>query len=115
MSYDIRIRVKVEGCGKYVTVGYPEYDSPTYNLRDMFVACMDWDYSQGEQYPCDFVIEKVERGIHELRTRREHYKQYNPKNGWGDIDSAIEVLESVRECIYEWAEDIPIECLYFQW
>lgn len=115
MSYDIRIRVKVEGCDKYVTIDTPEYDSPTYNLRDMFVACMDWDYSQRKQYPCDFVIDKVEHGIKELRTKREHYEQYNPKNGWGNLDGAIKVLESVRECIYEWAEDIPIECLYFQW
>ena len=115
MSYDIRIGVKVEGCDKYVTIDAPEYDSPTYNLRNMFVACMDWDYNQGRQYRCDFVIEKVERGIRELRIRREHYEQYNPSNGWGDIDSAIDVLESVRACIYEWAEDIPIECLYFQW
>lgn len=49
MSYDIRFGVKVDGMDGYIAViDMPEYDSPTYNLRDMFVACMDWDYSQGK-------------------------------------------------------------------
>ena len=115
MSYDIRICVKVEGCDKYVAIARPEYDSPTYNLGKMFRACMDWDYSQGEYYPCDFVIEKVNRGINELITRRHDYTKYNPINGWGNIDGAIKALESLRECIYEEAEDIPINCLYMRW
>ena len=52
MSYDIRICVKTEMPNKwgnqFVVIDSPEYDSPTYNLRDMFVACMEWDYNQGE-------------------------------------------------------------------
>ena len=41
----------------------------------------------GEHYQCDFVIDKVERGLRELRTKRKHYEKYNPSNGWGDINS----------------------------
>lgn len=115
MSYDIRVCVKVEGCDKYAVVGWPSYDSPTYNLRKMFVACMGWEYHQGEHYPAVLAIEKVERGISELTNNRETYEQYNPSNGWGSIDSALQALESARECIYECAEDIPIGCLYFRW
>lgn len=115
MSYDFRISVKVEGCDKHAVIAYPEYDHPTYNLRAMFVACMDWNYNQSEYYSCDEVIKKVERGIHELRTKRRYYEQFNPSNGWGSIESAIESLESLRKCIYENAEDIPIECLWFIW
>ena len=125
MSYDITISVKVAGCDKYARIATPEYDSPTYNLGAMFRACMDWDYSQSDQdadghwqtcyYPCDFVIEKVERGIKELRTKRKDYLKFNPENGWGNIDSAIKALESLRTCIYEQAEDIPLNCLYMSW
>lgn len=115
MSYDIRINVKVEGCGEYATIAFPEYDSPTYNLGEMFRACMDWDFSQSEYYPCDLVIEKVERGIRELRTNRKKYEKYNPSNGWGSLDDAIEALESLRKCIYEQAEYIPMNCLYMNW
>lgn len=125
MSYDIRIKVKVEGCDKYVNVGVPEFDSPTYNLRNMFVACMGWDYKQGEHYPAKEVLGKLEKGIEELAVRPENYEQYNPENGWGSIDSAIEALRSARKCIRCCAEEFddtdldiskyPLECLYFKW
>lgn len=125
MSYDIRIEVKVEGCDKYAVIAEPEYSSPTYNLGKMFRACMNWNYSQSEKdesgeyktvhYPCDFVIKKVERGIRELRCNRKEYEQYNPENGWGDIGGAITALESLRACIYEQAEEIPLNCLYMSW
>lgn len=115
MSYDIRICVKVDGLDVYAETAKPYYDSPTYNLREMFVACMDWDYEQGEHYRCDDVINKVEHGIGELRTNRAKYEKYNPPNGWGSIDSAIKALESLRECIYEEAESIPIDHLYMRW
>ena len=125
MSYDIRLRVKAEGCDAYPVVAVPEYDSPTYNLGEMFRACMDWDYSQSEKdddgeyktcyYKCDFVINRVEHGIKELRTNRKKYKKFNPPNGWGSINGAIEALESLRTCIYETAEEIPLDCLYMTW
>lgn len=125
MSYDIRICVKVEGYDKYAQVAVPEYDSPTFNLGEMFRACMDWDFCTSEvdengnyhvrYYPCSFVIEKVERGIRELRTNGKAYKKYNPPNGWGDINGALLALESLRDCIYEQAEEIPINYLYMSW
>lgn len=115
MSYDLRILVKVEGCDDLLQWRTPIYDSPTYNLRDMFVACMDWDYEQGKAYNCADVIHNVERGIRELRTHRKDYKRLNPPNGWGNIDSAIKVLESLRECIYDCAEEVPIEHLWMRW
>lgn len=115
MSYDIRLAVKVDGTDIYADIAEPEYSSPTYNLRDMFVACMDWDYSQGEYYKCDDVLYKVESGIRELTFRPNIYDAYNPSNGWGSRQSAIEVLKSLRECILEQARYIPIEHLYMRW
>lgn len=125
MSYDIAINVKVEGCGKYAEIAIPEYSSPTYNLGKMFRACMDWDYSTSEKdkngvyqkcyYPCDFVIERVEHGIRELRTKPKEYKKYNSPNGWGNLQDALMVLEALRLCIYEEAEEIPLNCLYMNW
>lgn len=125
MSYDIRISVKVEGCGKYAMIAEPEFAHPTYNLSKMFRKCMDWDYetyTKNESgnwasvyYPCDFVLERVEHGIKELRTNKEEYKQYNAPNGWGTVSSAIEALESLRNCIYEQTVEIPLNCLYMSW
>lgn len=115
MSYDMRVCVKVEGCDKYAVVGVPDYDDPTYNLRDMFVACMDWKYEQGRHYHASSALVKIERGISELSEHPDDYKKFNPKNGWGDIESALKSLRSARECIHECAEEYPIDCLYFKW
>lgn len=115
MSYDLRLAVKVEGCGAMVEIGEPELANPTYNLGKMFRACTGWDYSQGEYYRCSEVIEKIERGIRELRTNPWKYKSLEPSNGWGTLDGAIRVLESLRTYIYERAEDIPIDCLWVAW
>jgi len=115
MSYDLSVAVKVEGCDKYADIALPEYDHPTYNLRDMFEACMDWDYKQGEYYPCSEYISKLERGIIELKFHREDYEKYNPSNGWGSIGSALKALESWWACIQEQAEIIPMDCLYIRW
>lgn len=122
MSYDVRFGVKVEGMNGYIAVvDEPEYSSPTYNLREMFVACMEWNYSQGEWYNCVDVLPKFQRGLHELRFNREHYEQYNPPNGWGSIDSAIGFMESVVQRIGEivsgdWTwNKIPLEHLWMRW
>ena len=82
MSYDIRFGVKVEGAKDvYAIIGRPEYDSPTYNNRNIFVHSMGWDYHQGEWYPMNEVIPKVEHGIHELTFNEKEYKKYDPDNG----------------------------------
>lgn len=115
MSYDIRLCVKVEGLDHYVVIDRPEYDSPTYNLGEMFVTCMGWDYEQGIYYKCSDIIENIERGVNELQFHMGKYKKYNPENGWGDTFSALDCLRSVLECIRENEKEIPLEYLYFRW
>jgi len=115
MSYDLRVAVKIEGYDGYADIATPDYDDPTYNLSKMFRACMDWEYKQGEYYPCSEYAEKLVTGIDRLTHSRELYEKYNPQNGWGNIDSAIEALRSWWSCIQEQAEEIPIEHLYMRW
>ena len=122
MSYDIRFGVKVAGMDEYVaTIDEPEYSSPTYNLREMFVACMDWDYEQGKWYNCAEILPKLERGIHELTFNVNEYEKYNPENGWGNTSSALTAMKSVINKIAEitngeftWNK-IPLEHLYMRW
>lgn len=115
MSYDLRVAVKVEGCDRYADIASPEYDNPTYNLRQVFEACMDWDYEQGMYYNCKEYLPKLEHGITELKFRGQEYKHLEPDNGWGSVSGTLEALESWWECINEQAEYIPIECLYMSW
>jgi hypothetical protein len=88
---------------------------------------MDWDYSQSEKdengewqdclYKCDFVLEKVRRGISELINNRAEYEQYSPENGYGTLDGAIRCLKSLETCIFETAEEtgIPLDKIYMSW
>ena len=122
MSYDIRFCVKVEGMNGYIAViDEPEYDSPTYNLRDMFVACMDWDYTQGEWYNCADVFPKIRHGQEELTIHPKKYQKYNAPNGWGTVDSAKKCLDSLVQKIGEivsgdWSwNEIPLEHLWVRW
>lgn len=126
MSYDIRFAVKVAGAPDdcYAVIGEPEYSSPTYNLREMFVACMDWDYEQGKWYPLMEVMPKIERGIHELTYNVRKYKKYNPENGWGDTSSALLALKSIADYFSPnnysglggtWNADVPLDCIYMSW
>ena len=125
MSYDLRIGVRVYGAeDKIVAIDRPEYDSPTYNLRDMFVACMDWDYTQGEWYNVAEVLPLIKHGIDELKYNGKEYRKYNAPNGWGTVGQALNVLLSLEKCIIknsdiesdEWSEnEIPIELMYVRW
>lgn len=123
MSYDLRIGVKVEGAEDlYAVIAEPEYSSPTYNLRDMFVACMDWEYEQGKWYNVAEVLPHIYRGVQELELHTKKYEKYNPSNGWGDVGSALEALNSLKDCIlkngpensWSWNE-IPYELMYMCW
>ena len=97
MSYDIRFGVKVAGAPDdcFAVIGQPEYDSPTYNLRDVFVKSMGWNYHQGEWYSITDVLPKIQRGIDELTQHPEKYKPLEPDNGWGTVGSANQCLRSV--------------------
>lgn len=121
MSYDIRFGVKVAGAEDvYAVIGEPEFHSPTYNNREIFTKCMDWDYNQSEWYKVTDVIPKLERGIHELQFNSKEYKNLEPENGWGGISSSLNALQSIMKWITEdrrwsWNNDIPIECIYMCW
>lgn len=122
MSYDIRFGVKVEGMDGYIaTIDEPEYSTPTYNLRKMFVACMEWDYEQGKWYNCADVFQKIRRGQEELTLHPQKYKKYDAPNGWGTVSSAKECLDSLVGKIGEivsgdWSwNKIPLEHLWIRW
>lgn len=135
MSYDIRWCVETvkENCegDHFAVVHTPEYDSPTYNYRNMFVACMDWDYHQGETddggnwhhvyYPMEDVLPKLRHGLAQLIEYPEKYRKYEPENGWGTLDGAI-------KCIGSWIAELtdeddwdcvcrywPLDALWWRW
>ena len=107
MSYDVRFCVETVRANndgeRYAVVHVPEYDSPTYNLREMFVNAMGWDYHQGSYYPMTEVYPKLRRGLDELTKHPERYRRYEPSNGWGTVKGAV-------RCIRDWIDELtPLE------
>ena len=123
MSYGIRLGVKVEGLDVIAVIDLPKYDSPTYNLGNLFRECTGWDFRQGEWYRVSEVLPKIEHGISELRINPDKYRHLEPDNGWGTIGSALETLESLSKCIddnigvSDWGkwQEIPAEFLWVRW
>ena len=122
MSYNICLGVKVEGMNGYIAViDEPEYSSPTYNLREMFVACMGWDYKQGQWYNLADVYPLIQHGLHELAVHPDQYRKYDPPNGWGSLEGARDCLESICNKVAEivsgeWSwNQIPLEHLWIRW
>jgi len=123
MSYDLRIGVKVEGLPLIAVIDEPEYSSPTYNLSEMFRACMRWEFEANKWYNIKEVRPKIRKGIYELKTNWKKYKRFEPENGWGDINSALRTLESLEKCIANnvgetpWAkwQEIPEGNLWLSW
>lgn len=123
MSYDLRIGVKVEGTDIIAVIAEPERNSPTYNLGTMFRKCTGWDFKQSEWYSVAAVYPLIQHGIAELIAYPEKYRKYEPDNGWGTVESAVQALESLKQCIDE-VEDphswtgwntIPKEHLWVAW
>lgn len=112
MSYDLEILAKIEN-GDYICIAEPKYSSPTYNLGRMFRVAMNWDFKQGTIYNVFQIFENIQRGISELEQHPEKYVQYEPKNKWGTVSSALEDLKSLRDCILE--QDIDTKYLYVRW
>lgn len=115
MSYSIGIYVKVEGCDKYAEIAYPFLSSPSYNLGKLFRSCMNWNFNSSEYYRCDHVLEHLDRGIKELAYNSNKYTKLIPVSSILTTSGALNVLDSIRNCILEQAEDIPLDCMYMYW
>lgn len=118
MSYDLKFGVEVKGAdGVFIEIGCPEYDSPTYNLGELFRACTGWNYEQGKWYKLAEVEPMIKHGIVELIEHEENYVKYEAENGWGNTADARKVLVSIMAWVSDTrdAGKIPIECIWIAW
>lgn len=97
MSYDITFKVKAEGTDLYVPVGDCDANI-TWNVRDIITKStgLPWLNEANNGY-CKDVIPYIEKGLIELRRNPKKYKQYEPANGWGSVDSTINFFKRVLD------------------
>lgn len=85
MSYDVRFKVKVENCDRWVNVGDCDANI-TWNVREMIKKSTGLQWSNdADNGLCVDVIPAIEKGFRELTDNREKYKKYESPNGWGTV------------------------------
>lgn len=50
------------------------------------------------------LIEPLEKGLTKLKAAPLYYKQFNPKNGWGDYDGLIQFVTEYLEACKQYPE-----------
>lgn len=50
------------------------------------------------------LIEPLRQGLHELKSRPEHFKQFNPDNGWGTYEGLVTFVDNYLNACYEYPE-----------
>lgn len=90
MSYDISFRAKIENKPTYLTIPYIDSANITWNVRELIRQSSGWDIlnCQSNGLVVDWII-KIKKGIVELETKPELYKQYEAKNGWGTVEGTL--------------------------
>ena len=87
MSYDITFKVKVDGVDVWVEVGDCQANT-TWNVLEMIKKSTGLPWKNCENNGlCKEVMPHIERGLFELQSYPEKYKQYEGSNGWGTVES----------------------------
>lgn len=95
MSYDIDFRVKIEGVDRYISVGDCDANI-TWNVGKIIRLSTGLEWKNEESNGlCKDVIPFIEKGLHELKTNGQEYKQYEAPNGWGTVSGTIRFFEWV--------------------
>ena len=102
MSWDFGMIANLGG--KHPT-DLPYSASYTYNVSKMFYDALECeegirglDNKSGKE--CKLILEK---GIRKFIKKHKLYKSWNPENGWGNYDSALDLLRT----LLSWCEEAP--------
>ena len=108
MSYDVSFRVKVEKKDIYIGVsGYYGEPNITWNVRELIKQSSGWEIKNCDSNGSIFEwANKIKKGIAELETSPEKYKQYESPNGWGTVEGT---LSFYRDCLKMFDEFIKWE------
>jgi hypothetical protein len=117
MSYDIKFKVKVEGANLWIEVG--NYGAgTTWNVREMIVKSTGLEWKNNENNGlCKDVIPYIRKGYEELVHHPEKYRQYEPNNGWGTVESTRLFFQTLLEDWqnFQWWEDPKLIDLVTFW
>lgn len=78
-----------------------EVGSYTYNVSSMYKKAMGGTLNVFYGMIGQEMISILEKGIEEMESNREEYKELNPNNGWGNYDDALKFLKDILNACKE--------------
>lgn len=87
MSYDIDFKVKVEDTNEFISLPENTDANITWNVGTIIRLSTGLEWRNEEDNGlCVDIMPMIAKGLYELESHPEKYKQYESPNGWGTIN-----------------------------
>jgi len=94
MSYDVRLKAKLEGCDSWVHVG-DGWINHTSNTSEMIKEVCGSRPSAWDGKRSADILPILKQGVERLKTHEEEYRCFQPENGWGTVETTIDFLSQI--------------------
>ena len=91
MSYDFRLEINTGG-SKPLTFGHLNH---TYNCAPMFKEALGKGLYKFNGWSAEKFLDVINKGIEDMVKRPEYYSKWNPSNGWGSYQTALDFLAEI--------------------
>lgn len=76
---------------------HPEYDIPDDNTME--TTEREWEFEDNVTIKAKDIIPILDEGLSKMIKNPDHYKQFNPPNGWGDYETFVDwVADYLSAC-----------------
>lgn len=96
MSYDVSFKAKLEGVDQWVYVG-ADWINHTSNTAAMIKEVCGSYPSEWDGKKCADMYPVLMQGISLLNLHPQRYRQFEPDNGWGTVETTIDFLQKIAD------------------
>jgi hypothetical protein len=94
--------------GIYEALWRPYQLKEGYNIpEDDYDA--EYAFEEANPVKANEIIEIIEKGLADMKTRPKHYEKFNSSNGWGMYDNFVPFVEKYLDALKEFPE-AQVEC-----
>ena len=100
MSYDVKLKAKLEGIDKYIVVA--DVGGTTWNVKELIKQASGWNIqNEANNGTAAFIGKEALKGIIELENNPEKYIEYEAPNGWGTVEGTLRFFRKLHEACME--------------
>jgi hypothetical protein len=70
----------------------------------------EYDFEENNLVKAYEIIAIIEKGLEDLKSRPEYFKQFNSPNGWGMYDNFVPFVEEYLKALKEYPESFIVCC-----